>query len=228
MQDSRKALVTTGRLDEILVCDRDGEPLGRVQDLLLDLRSGRVRRLLLTARDPSRGTLALDWDRLRYDAEGGRFLAADPQSPETAEDPGEASRGPEPTSARDLTGTPLCAADGEAFGWLREVVLDAWHGRAIYALLEEEEGGRRYPLPWALLAYDDAAGGFRLETDRRRLRSAPRAGPDDGAGEAAGEGAHGGPEQPIDWTDRVWAERLHEHYGVQPYWTVRAPGRERR
>lgn len=219
MQDSRKALVTTGRLEEIPVSGPDGEPLGEVRDLLLDLRSGRVRRLLLASADADRGTRALDWSRLSYDAEGGRFLAADPQSPESTEDRGGAAREPELTPARDLAGTPLCAADGEAFGRLREVVLDAWHGRAIYALLEDESG-RRYPLPWALLAYDEAAGGFRLETDRQRLRSAPRAGPEDGLGD--------GPEQPVDWSDRVWAERLHEHYGVQPWWTVRSPDTERR
>ncbi|HLW28680.1 MAG TPA: PRC-barrel domain-containing protein [Kiloniellales bacterium] len=116
--------------------------------------------------------------------------------------------------AKRLAGSQLQGTDGRTIGTIREVVVDRQSGRVIYLLMdptdqEQEEVAaphRGYPLPWQLVSYDAGKKAFRLDTDPGHLQRAPGA-------EAA---------EPIDWEDRVWAERLHEHYGLQPYWTVRS------
>jgi|GEM_PF-2104385 len=213
MPQRNDALMRLSRLDEIAVRDPEGAMLGSVRDLLLEPRSGRLRYLLLAPAeqsDPGPDAPRLAWDRLRHDPESGAFQVADER---------EASGEPAGKSGllhgRDLAGAALNSADGEAIGRLNDLVVDGERGEAVYALLEDEEG-RRIPLPWALLAYDEASRGFRLAAERERLRGAPNAHSD--------ARSDAGTSEPIDWSDRVWAERLHEHYGLQPYWTVRSQG----
>lgn len=116
-------------------------------------------------------------------------------------------------SARRLAGAPLTGTDGRQIGAIRELVIDRHSGQVIYALMETEieaeaatSGGMAYPLPWRLVTYDPNKRAFRIDADPEHLKRAPGAEVD----------------APIDWEDRVWAERLHEHYGLQPYWTVRS------
>lgn len=116
-------------------------------------------------------------------------------------------------SARQLAGTKLLGADGQELGTVREVVVERHQGKLIYALMEvpQEAGGEPaagsalYPLPWPLLTYEAERDLFHLKADPEHLQRAPRV----------------EVEEPVDWQDRLWAERLHEHYGLQPYWTVR-------
>jgi len=115
-------------------------------------------------------------------------------------------------SARKLTGTPLLGTDGRRVGSIEEVVIDRQSGQLIYTLMapsEERERTRRglaYPLPWQLVVYDRERSAFRLDADAEQLKRGPSTEAD----------------APVNWEDRVWAERLHEHYGLQPYWTVRS------
>jgi len=116
-------------------------------------------------------------------------------------------------SAKRLAGAPLTGTDGRAIGAIREVVIDRRSGRVIYLLMDAEKGSesrsgsaKAYPLPWQLVTFDRESETFRLDADPEHLKRAP--------------GADGPP--PVDWNDRVWAERVHEHYGVQPHWTVRS------
>lgn len=117
-------------------------------------------------------------------------------------------------SAKLFDGERLFNSVGEEIGKVREVVIDHLHGRLAYVLAERSLRGadglphaELVPMPWTLLTYDSGTGGLRLSD----------------AGEAAWGSAEALVTHPIDWQDRVWAERLHEHYGVQPYWTVRSP-----
>lgn len=56
------------------ICDRevvdpDGEPIGRIHDILLDLREGRIEYICIALEDPAAGTESLEaivpWSALR-------------------------------------------------------------------------------------------------------------------------------------------------------------------
>jgi hypothetical protein len=53
-----------------------------------------------------------------------------------------------------------------------------------------------------VLSYDRGMGGYVVDLDPNLLKSAPGYEQDD----------------TVDWADEAWNRRLHEHYGVPPYW----------
>jgi hypothetical protein len=58
-----------------------------------------------------------------------------------------------------------------------------------------------HPLPWRVLNYDTAMGGYVVDLDKDRLRGAPRFFRN---------------ETP-DW-NREWGTRVDDYYGVLSYW----------
>jgi hypothetical protein len=83
-------------------------------------------------------------------------------------------------------------------------MLDKRSGRVAYAVMSFGGflglGERYHPLPWSMLNYDVARGGYVVDLDRDRLQGAPSFAADDG----------------VDWTDRDWARRVDAHYGARP------------
>jgi hypothetical protein len=53
-----------------------------------------------------------------------------------------------------------------------------------------------------VLNYDTGMGGYVVDLDKDRLRGAPSFSRD----------------QPPDWSDRDGGTRVHDYYGVRPYW----------
>ncbi|WP_366552717.1 PRC-barrel domain-containing protein [Aquibaculum sediminis] len=198
-----------------MIRDHENQRMGMVHDVVLAMPSGRIRFLLLDRTrqtDSNHEDLTFAWDQLNYDPNSGHFQSFSERAHTGKfEEECKEQEGTSLIRGRNLSGRQIQAVDGQVFGELREVILDVERGKAIYALFADTSG-KHYPLPWAVLSYDGDKSTFHLQARQHQLRSAPHF------------GKIGGPQAPFDWSERVWAERIHEHYGVQPYWTVRRPG----
>lgn len=104
-----------------------------------------------------------------------------------------------------VSGTDVFDANGEKIGYIERFFIEKVSGRVVYALMSFGGflgiGEDYYPLPWSKLDYDSTLGGYRIDITEKDLENAPKW--VDG--------------QPVE--DRQWAERVHGHYGVPPYWT---------
>lgn len=104
-----------------------------------------------------------------------------------------------------VSGTDVFDANGEKIGYIERFFIEKITGRVVYALMSFGGflgvGEDYYPLPWSKLDYDTSLGGYRIDIAEKDLEDAPK-------------WADG---QPVE--DRQWAESLHGHYGVPPYWT---------
>jgi hypothetical protein len=61
-------------------------------------------------------------------------------------------------------------------------------------------GEKYHPLPWSVLDYDTAKGGYVVDLDKKTLEDAPY---------------YGVTSDPYDWTDRTWRNRVDDYY--RPY-----------
>ena len=87
-------------------------------------------------------------------------------------------------------------------------MIDKESGRIAYAVLSFGGflgmGQRHHPLPWAALRYDTALGGYVVSIDRSTLEGAPALADETGAA----------------WEDPAWGARIHDYYGISPYWAM--------
>ena len=114
--------------------------------------------------------------------------------------------GPELMAAHTLQGDPVVNAQGYALGRIEHIMLDVARGKVAYAVLSFGGflglGEKYFALPWDALSLDTDRHRFILNVDRGVL-----------------EGAPGFDKQ--HWPtmgDPRWAVRLHEYYGIRPYW----------
>jgi hypothetical protein len=109
-------------------------------------------------------------------------------------------------AADKVNGTAVYDRAGERLGTVYDVMIDKVSGKVAYAVMSFGGflgiGERYHPLPWSVLDYDTALGGYVVDLDRRRLEGAPSY--------AANED--------IDWNDRAWGQRVSDYYGTRPYW----------
>lgn len=109
-------------------------------------------------------------------------------------------------SADKVTGTVVINTAGETLGDVYSVMIDKVSGKVAYAVMSFGGflgiGNRYHPLPWSMLRYDTARGGYVVDIDKRTLEDAPSYGVDD----------------TVDWNDPAYGRRVHEHYQVPPYW----------
>jgi sporulation protein YlmC with PRC-barrel domain len=87
---------------------------------------------------------------------------------------------------------------GEMLGTIEDLVVDVEHATVAYAVVL---AGDLFAVPWAALRHDGEA--FVLDADREHFESAPSF----------------ARERWPRMADAAWASRLHEHYGVRPYWS---------
>jgi hypothetical protein len=109
-------------------------------------------------------------------------------------------------SADKVEGTAVYNRAGEKLGTVENLMIDKLSGRVGYAVMSFGGflgmGESRHPLPWDTLKYDPGMAGYVVDMDSDMLRGAPTF-----------EEAQG-----VNWEDRDWNKRLHEYYGVAPYW----------
>jgi hypothetical protein len=95
-----------------------------------------------------------------------------------------------------VEGTRVYDRQGHKLGTVMNFMVDKRTGQAEYAVMEF--GGllgfdrEYYPLPWAMLHYEPLQGGYVVDLDKERLKSAPHyRGDAPGFDEAFGREIHG-------------------------------------
>ena len=63
-------------------------------------------------------------------------------------------------------------------------------------------GEEYYPLPWPLLTYNPALGGYEVNFGEEQLKGAPKF----------------GKNQSLDWASPAGGRLVFNHYGLPPYW----------
>jgi sporulation protein YlmC with PRC-barrel domain len=105
-----------------------------------------------------------------------------------------------------VEGTAVYNREGEKLGRIENFMVDKVSGRSEYAVMSFGGflgiGDQHHPVPWSSLTYDTNAGGYVIDADRARLQGAP---------------VYKSSETP-NWSDRQWGQRVHQYYGVRPYW----------
>lgn len=107
-------------------------------------------------------------------------------------------------SSRRVEGTSVYNTKGEHLGAIEHVMLDKLSGQVAYAVMSFGGflgiGEKYHPLPWGVLDYDPAQGGYVVDLDNASLERAPH---------------YGDTSDPAAWTDRTWRNRVDEYY--RPY-----------
>ena len=108
-------------------------------------------------------------------------------------------------AAKRVQGTDVYNMQGEKLGTVEDIMIDKVSGQAIYAIMSFGGflgiGENYHPLPWSTLKYDESKGGYVVNLDKKVLEGAPSYGPRDR----------------IDWDDQKWGRRVHDYYGIAPY-----------
>ena len=109
-------------------------------------------------------------------------------------------------AADKVEGTTVYNRAGEKLGTVDSIMIDKLSGEVAYAVMSFGGflgmGKDHYPLPWSVLTYDQTMGGYVVDLDPDLLKNAP--------------GYEG--DDKVDWADEAWNRRLHDYYGVPPYW----------
>lgn len=137
----------------------------------------------------------------------GSSPATPPLAPETggAPPPLDPPRGAPLIASDRVEGTAVYDPSGNRLGAIETLMIDKVEGRVEYAVLSF--GGflgfntSHYPLPWDRLRYDTGLGGYVVDVTEAQLSAAPSY-PQD---------------QPVDWSDHGWGEKLRGYYGPSPY-----------
>lgn len=86
-------------------------------------------------------------------------------------------------SSAKVEGTPVVGSDGVRIGTISNFMVDKYTGRVAYAVMKfggtvsstfGNLGASLFPLPWPLLEYDEAAGGYILDVTKEDMADAPR------------------------------------------------------
>jgi PRC-barrel domain len=87
-------------------------------------------------------------------------------------------------------------------------MIDKPSGKVAYAIMSFGGflgmGNQYHPLPWSVLKYDTNLGGYVVNLDKRQLEGGP---------------AYDVGDEPA-WGDRAYERKIHDYYGVGPYWTL--------
>jgi hypothetical protein len=108
-------------------------------------------------------------------------------------------------AADKVEGTAVYNAAQEKIGSIENIMIDKLSGKVAYAVMSFGGflgiGDNYYPLPWSMLKYDTRVGGYVVNLDKKVLEGAPSYGARDR----------------IDWDDEKWGRRVHDYYGIAPY-----------
>jgi hypothetical protein len=118
----------------------------------------------------------------------------------------EVSEKPASLIASDrVEGTAVFRSAGKRIGTIKRLMLDKRRGTVAYAVMSFGGflgiGNDYYPLPWALLTYDEELGGYKVDVSDQQLKGAPKFVRDH-----------------WDFGDRAQEAALFDYYGTPPYW----------
>ena len=109
-------------------------------------------------------------------------------------------------SADKVEGTSVYNTAGDKLGAIDNVMIDKQTGKVAYAMMSFGGflglGEKYHPLPWSMLKFDTSKGGYLVNLDKRTLEGAPMYAQND----------------TINWEDEAWGKKVHDYYGVPPYW----------
>jgi sporulation protein YlmC with PRC-barrel domain len=110
------------------------------------------------------------------------------------------------SSAATLSGYLVRNSEGEDLGCIEELMVDPDSGKIVYAVVSLGAylgtGDKLFAIPWRMLALDSEERVFVLETARDTLETAPWF----------------SEENWPDFGDADWGHRVHNHFGLHPYW----------
>lgn len=105
-----------------------------------------------------------------------------------------------------VAGTRVYNPQRDHIGEIRDIMIDKASGKVAYAVMSFGGflgiGEDYRPLPWSLLKYETSLGGYVVDILKSDLEKAP---------------TYPGDTAP-QWGDRSYELRLHDYYGVGPYW----------
>ncbi len=111
-------------------------------------------------------------------------------------------------AASRVEGTPVFSAKGDKLGKIVDLLIEKVSGKAVYGLMSFDgfmgAGQRYFPVPWALLDYDEAKGGYATPLTRELIENGHSVGDHEVADEV------------------TWREQVHSYYSVAPYWVAPA------
>jgi hypothetical protein len=103
-----------------------------------------------------------------------------------------------------VEGTPVFRLGGKRIGTIKRLMIDKRRGTVAYAVMGFGGflgiGDDYYPLPWAMLTYDETLGGYQVDVSDEQLKGAPKFVQDN-----------------WDFGDRVREAELLGYYGYPPY-----------
>ncbi|MGE5616268.1 MAG: PRC-barrel domain-containing protein [Bacillota bacterium] len=115
--------------------------------------------------------------------------------------------GPEVMAADTLEGDRVINHKDEDLGTIKDIMIDVQRGRVAYAVMScggvLGMGDKLFAIPWNALTLDADRKCFVLDADEQRFEKAPGFDKDHWPSMA----------------DNQWASRVHEFYGVPPYWS---------
>jgi len=127
---------------------------------------------------------------------------------------GAGDSGSQPVSPRPLIesdrveGTAVFGADNSHIGTIKRLMIDKVSGQVAYAVMSFGGflglGEDTFTIPWSKLDYEPDLGGYKTDIAPESVKAAP---------DFYREGDY-------QWNDREHERRLHDYYGVSPYWGI--------
>lgn len=115
------------------------------------------------------------------------------------------SKGASVIAAKRVNGTPVYSQHGDRLGEIDDVMIEKRSGEVVYAVMSFGGwlgvGEKYHPLPWSVLDYDTATGGYVVNLDKDSLKSAPYY-----------------TREELSDNDLSWRETVFGYYATPPYW----------
>lgn len=109
-------------------------------------------------------------------------------------------------SSSTISGDKVVNRTGENLGEIKDLMIDTESGRVAYAVLEFGGfmglGSKLFAVPLNAMEVDTENHQFVFDQPKERLKDAPGFDKD---------------HWPT-FSDRTWGSKVHEYYGVRPYW----------
>ena len=105
-----------------------------------------------------------------------------------------------------VEGTSVYGSDNSHIGSIKRLMIDKQSGQVAYAVMSFGGflglGEESYTVPWSKLTYSTDLGGYSTDISPESVKGAPDFYRD----------------KDYAWGDRDQERRLHDYYGVSPYW----------